>query len=70
MIFFQIYMAIGTGLLFLIIMCSGKAFHEYKNSTERLRNQSFTEAFISYFIGAMIYSYTWIVSVPLTFILL
>ena len=68
--FLKIYIEIATTLLFVIMACSTKAFNEFKNSSERLRNQSFTEAFISYSIGAIIYSYTWIISVPLTMILL
>ena len=70
MIFFKIYTTIATLLLFVIMACSTKAFSEYKNSSEHLRRQSFTKAFILYFIGAVIYSYTWIISVPLTFIIL
>ena len=65
---FKSYFLIGTVLFCIVMLCSKKAFREYKNSSERLRKQSFTEAYISYAIGAIIYCYAWIISIPLTII--
>lgn len=64
------YLTVAFVLMCLIMAGSAWKFNEYKNSTEHLRSVSFMRAYVLYVIGVAIYSLFWIVSVPLTFILL
>lgn len=66
----QVYCLVANIVLVFVMLCFQKNFIEFKNSNEEMRNKSFTEVFFAFVIGAIIYSYTWIISVPLTFIFL
>lgn len=69
-IILYIYCTVANAILAIILINPQDAFMEFRKSTEKLRKQSFTMALLSYAGRAILYSYSWIIALPLAFFLL